>query len=78
MTVARELAGYKLDLVGVQVVRWDKGGTSRGDYIFVLCKRKQKLSIGNRIFVHYRIVSAVNRVEFVSDRISYSPVRSLV
>ena len=26
---ARELARYKLDLVGVQQVRWDKGGTIR-------------------------------------------------
>jgi hypothetical protein len=35
MTVARELARYKLDLVGVQEVRWDKGGTVRaGDYTF--------------------------------------------
>jgi mRNA deadenylase 3'-5' endonuclease subunit Ccr4 len=25
--VARELARYKLDLVGMQEVRWDKGGT---------------------------------------------------
>ena len=25
--VARELARYKLDLVSVQEVRWDKGGT---------------------------------------------------
>jgi hypothetical protein len=33
MTVARELARYKLDLVCVQEVRWDKGGTVRaGDY----------------------------------------------
>jgi hypothetical protein len=31
MTVARELARYKLDLVGVQV-RWDKGGTVRAGY----------------------------------------------
>ena len=32
-TAARELARYKLDLVGVQEVRWDKGGTVRaGDY----------------------------------------------
>jgi hypothetical protein len=28
-TVARELARYKLDLVGVQGVRWHKGGTVR-------------------------------------------------
>jgi len=34
-TVARELARYKLDLVGVQEVTWGKGGTVRaGDYIF--------------------------------------------
>jgi len=26
---ARKLARYKLDLVGVQEVRWDKGGTVR-------------------------------------------------
>jgi hypothetical protein len=33
--VAKELARYKLDLVGVQEVRWDKGGTLRaGDYNF--------------------------------------------
>ena len=32
---ARELAKYKLDLVGVQELRWDKGGTVRaGDYSF--------------------------------------------
>ena len=37
---------------------------------FLLWKRKRKSSIGNRIFVHHRIVSAVERVEFVSDRIS--------
>jgi hypothetical protein len=42
MTVARELARYKLDLVGVQEVRWDEGGTVRaGDYVyFFLWKRK--------------------------------------
>ena len=32
-TAARELARYKLDVVGVQEVRWDKEGTVRvGDY----------------------------------------------
>jgi hypothetical protein len=32
-TAARELARYKLDLVGVQEDRWDIGGTVRaGDY----------------------------------------------
>jgi hypothetical protein len=41
MTVARELARYKLDLVSVQEVRWDKRrhSKSRGLYFF-LWKRK--------------------------------------
>jgi hypothetical protein len=36
MTVPRELPGYKLDLAGVQEVRWDKGGNAkrRGLYFF--------------------------------------------
>jgi len=39
MTVARELASNTLDLVGVQGVRWDKGGTVRaGDYIMIRLK----------------------------------------
>jgi hypothetical protein len=47
---ARELVRYKLDLVGLEEVRWDKGGMVRaGDYNFFLWKRKRK-SIGNRIF----------------------------
>jgi len=40
-TLARELDMYKLDLMGVQEVRWDKEGTVRaGDYIFFYGKRK--------------------------------------
>ena len=38
-TAAGELARYKLDLVSVHEVRWDKGGTvRRGDYIFCMKK----------------------------------------
>jgi hypothetical protein len=38
ITVVMELARYKLDFVGIQDVRWDKGGTVRaGDYTW---KRK--------------------------------------
>jgi hypothetical protein len=37
---ARELATYKLDLVGVQEVRWNQGGMVRtGDYNFFLWER---------------------------------------
>jgi hypothetical protein len=47
---ARELARYKLYLVSLQEVRWDKGGIVRaGDCVFVM-ERKLKSSIGNRIF----------------------------
>jgi hypothetical protein len=35
MAAARELARYKLDLVGMQEISWDKRGTVRaGDYNF--------------------------------------------
>ena len=35
MAAARKLARHKLDLVGVQEFRWDKGGTViAGDYNF--------------------------------------------
>jgi hypothetical protein len=41
MAAVRELARYKLDLVGVQEVRWDKEGTVKaGDYSFFLWERK--------------------------------------
>jgi hypothetical protein len=40
-TVARELEKYKLDLVGVQEVRWEKGITERAEvYTFFLWKRE--------------------------------------
>ena len=74
-TAVRELARYKLGLVGVQEVRWDKWGPVREDVIFFLGKRKRKSSIGNRNFVHHRTVSAVKRVEFVDDRMSYIVLR---
>src|SRR5215475_11562771 len=45
MAAARELARYKLDLVGVQEVRWDKEGTVRaGDYNFFYGKEMETIS----------------------------------
>jgi hypothetical protein len=76
MTVARELARYKLNLVGVQEVRWDKGGTVRaGDYMFFCGEGNESHQLGKGCVVHQRIVSAIKRVEFVSDRMSYIVLR---
>jgi len=44
---ARELGRYKLDVVGVQEVRWDKGGTAReGDYDFFNGKGNDNHQLG--------------------------------
>jgi hypothetical protein len=60
MTVARELARYKLVLVGVQEVRWVKGGTVRaGDYTFFYGKGNESHQLGTGFFVHQRIVLAI-------------------
>jgi len=45
MAAARELARYKLDLVGLQEVRWDKEGTVKaGDYSFSMEKEMKFIS----------------------------------
>ena len=49
-------------------------GKSRGLHFF-LCKRKKNHQLGKGFIVHHRIVSAVKRVEFVSDWVSYIVLR---
>ena len=73
---ARELAIHKLDLVDMQEVRWDKGGTVRvGDYNFSMEKETKIINWEQDFFVHHRIISAVKTAEFVSDRVSYIVMR---
>jgi hypothetical protein len=74
MTVSRELSTYKL--VGVQEVRWEGGGTElAGEFTLLYRKGNENRELGTGFFVHKRIISAVRRVEFVSDRMSYIILR---
>jgi hypothetical protein len=50
-TLARELGQYKLDLVGMQVVRWEKSGTEWAeDYTFFPWKGEWGPSVMDRFY----------------------------
>jgi hypothetical protein len=70
VTISRELSRYRLDLVGVQEVRCS-GTTQAGEHTFLYGKGSEGHELGTGVFVHKRIILAVQRVEFVSDRMSY-------
>ena len=51
-TAVRQLAGYKLDVVGMQEVRWNKGGmVTAGDYNFSM-KKETKIIYWEKDFLY--------------------------
>jgi hypothetical protein len=73
--LVEEIKKYKLDLVRVQQVRWDRGGTKPADkYAFFYGRGNGNHELGTGFFVHKKI-AAVERLEFVSDRIPYIILR---
>jgi hypothetical protein len=71
MTVLRELSKYKL-----VEVQWEGGGSEpTGEYIFFGRKGSENHELGIGFFVQKKIMSAVRRVEFISDRMPYIILR---
>jgi hypothetical protein len=51
--VARKLGKCKLDLAGVQEVRWEKGGTDWAEeYTFFYGEGKEDNQLGTGFFIH--------------------------
>jgi exonuclease III len=51
MIASRELARYKLDVVGVQEVRWKGGGTEpAGEYTLFYGKGNEDHELGTKVF----------------------------
>jgi hypothetical protein len=59
-TVVRELGKYKLDLMGVQEVRWEKSGAEWAEDCTFFCgEGNGDHQLGTGFFMHKRVESAV-------------------
>jgi exonuclease III len=70
--VAEEISKYELELVGIQEVRWGRGGTESADeYACFYGQGNENHELRTDYFVYKRIISAVKRVGFIRDEMSY-------
>jgi hypothetical protein len=71
MAVLNVLSKYKLDLVAVQEVRWEDGGTEpAGEYTFLYGRGNENHVLGKSSIVHKRIISGVT-IGLSCDMMSY-------
>jgi hypothetical protein len=76
MTDVKEISKYKLNLVGVQEVRWDRGGTEpAGQYQFFYGKVNEDHEIDAVFFSYKRESYQQLRGYIFSDRMSYVILR---
>jgi len=61
--------------VGIQEVKWDKGGIVRAKDYTLSMEKGTKSSIWNRTFVQHETLTPVKTAESVSDRMSYIVLR---
>jgi hypothetical protein len=55
MTIAEEISKYKSDLVGVQEVKWDRGGTQpAGEYTLLYENGNENHELGIGFFLYTR------------------------
>jgi hypothetical protein len=60
MTVSKQILKYKLDLMGVQEVRWEGGSTElAGEYTYFYGKGNKNHELGIGLFVYKGTISAV-------------------
>ena len=69
--VTSDIDKCRMDLVGVQDVRWEgSGNLEPGNYTLLYGEGNANHQLGTGFFVHRRIRSAFQKVVFISDLVS--------